>query len=93
MEEALYQHPQVQEAVVYGVPDPYRGEVVKAVIVPKPNAVLTAEEIIEFCRPRLASYKVPRFVEFRAELPKSMVGKVLRRLLREAETAALADNP
>jgi long-chain acyl-CoA synthetase len=93
VEEVLYQHPQVQEAVAYGVPDPYRGEQVKVVIVPRPGADLTVEEILEYCTPRLASYKVPKFVEFRAELPKSMVGKVLRRLLREADLATHPENP
>lgn len=93
VEEVLYQHPQVQEAVAYGVPDPYRGEQVKVVIVPRPGAELTVEEIVEYCTPRLAAYKVPKFVEFRAELPKSMVGKVLRRLLREADLAARPENP
>lgn len=90
VEEVLYQHPLVQEAVVYGVPDPYRGEQVKAVIVPKPGAVLSAEEVREFCTPRLATYKIPKVIEFRAELPKSLVGKVLRRVLREEETARLS---
>lgn len=85
VEEVLYQHPGVLEAVAYGVPDPYRGELVKAAVVPRPGVHLTAEEILAFCQPRLAAYKVPKIVEFRAELPKSMVGKVLRRLLREAE--------
>ncbi len=93
VEEVLYQHPRVQEAVAYGVPDPYRGEVVKAVIVPRPGSELTAGEIIEYCTPRLAAYKVPKIVEFRAELPKSLVGKVLRRLLREADLAARPENP
>jgi long-chain acyl-CoA synthetase len=85
VEEVLYQHSQVQEAVAYGVPDPYRGERLKVAIVPQPGAQLSAEDIIEYCRPRLAAYKVPKIVEFRAELPKSLVGKVLRRLLREEE--------
>ncbi len=88
VEEVLYQHPGVQEAVAYGVPDSYRGEQVKVVIVAQPGVNLTAEEIIEYCKPRLAAYKLPKIVEFRAELPKSMVGKVLRRLLREAEAGA-----
>jgi long-chain acyl-CoA synthetase len=90
VEEVLYQHPGVLEAVAYGVPDPYRGERVKVVIVPRPGVNLTAEDILEFCQPRLATYKLPRSVEFRSELPKSMVGKVLRRLLREAETDTAA---
>ncbi len=85
VEEVLYQHPGVLEAVAYGVPDSYRGEQVKVVIVPRPGVNITAEEIMEHCKPRLATYKLPKIVEFRAELPKSMVGKVLRRLLREAE--------
>jgi long-chain acyl-CoA synthetase len=86
VEEVLYQHPGVLEAVAYGIPDPYRGEILKVAIVPRPGANLTSEEILEYCQPRLATYKLPKIVEFRTELPKSMVGKVLRRLLREAET-------
>jgi long-chain acyl-CoA synthetase len=89
VEEVLYQHPGVQEAVVYGMPDPYRGELVKAVVVPRPGAVLTADDLVNFCRPRLASYKVPTLVEFRDALPKSMVGKILRRLLREEDLRRL----
>ena len=88
VEEVLYQHPGVLEAAAYGIPDPYRGERVKVVIVPRPGVQLTAEDILEFCRPLLATYKMPKIVEFRQELPKSMVGKVLRRLLREAEADA-----
>jgi long-chain acyl-CoA synthetase len=88
VEEVLYQHPGVLEAVAYGVPDPYRGERLKVVIVPRPQERLTTEDILEYCRPRLAEYKLPRIVEFRSELPKSLVGKVLRRVLREAETGA-----
>ena len=88
VEEVLYQHPGVLEAVAYGVPDPYRGEIMKVAIVPRPGVQLTAEDILEYCQPRLATYKLPKVVEFRTELPKSMVGKVLRRLLREAETGA-----
>ena len=86
VEEVLYQHPGVLEAVAYGIPDPYRGELLKVAIVPRPGANLTAEEILKYCQPLLATYKLPKIVEFRTELPKSMVGKVLRRLLREAET-------
>jgi long-chain acyl-CoA synthetase len=88
VEEVLYQHPGVLEAVAYGIPDPYRGEILKVAIVPRPGAQLTADDILEYCRPRLATYKLPKIVEFRTELPKSMVGKVLRRLLREAESGA-----
>ncbi len=83
VEEVLYRHPQIKEAVVFGCPDAYRGEAVKAVIVPWPGGSLTPAEVQAFCQEHLAAYKVPRLVEFRAELPKSTVGKVLRRLLRE----------
>lgn len=89
VEEVLYMYPKVQEAVVAGVPHPYRGETVKAYIVLKPGETATAEEIIEFCRQNLAPYKVPTLVEFRAELPKTMVGKFLRRVLVEEEKQKL----
>jgi len=87
VEEVLYEHPAILEAAVVGVPDPYRGETVKAFIVIKEEykGKLTEEEIINFCRERLAPYKVPRIIEFREELPKSAVGKILRRVLREEE--------
>ncbi|HEX6291984.1 MAG TPA: long-chain fatty acid--CoA ligase [Herpetosiphonaceae bacterium] len=83
IEEVLFTHPQVLEAAVAGVPDSYRGETVKAFIVPKPGCAPTAEEITAFCREQLAPYKVPRQIEFRQELPKTQVGKVLRRVLVE----------
>ncbi|MFN3477444.1 MAG: long-chain-fatty-acid--CoA ligase, partial [Candidatus Methylomirabilales bacterium] len=83
VEEVLYQHPAVQETVVVGVPDSYRGENVKAYIVVKQGAALSEEEIISFCREKLAAYKVPRLIEFRSELPKTAVGKILRRTLRD----------
>jgi len=83
VEEVLYQHPKVKEAVAFGVPDPYRGETVKVVIVPQEGADLDQEEILAFCKENLAVYKVPKIIEFRLELPKSLVGKVLRRVLRE----------
>ncbi|GAV24510.1 long-chain fatty acid--CoA ligase [Carboxydothermus islandicus] len=72
-----------------GVPDAYRGETVKAYIVVKEGETLTEQEVIEFCNAHLARYKVPRLVEFRSELPKTAVGKVLRRLLREEELKKL----
>lgn len=83
VEEVLYEHPAVQEAVVIGVPDPYRGETIKAVLVLKEGRTATEDEIIEYCRAHMAPYKVPRIVEFRKELPKTIVGKILRRALRE----------
>ncbi|WP_088007336.1 long-chain-fatty-acid--CoA ligase [Indiicoccus explosivorum] len=85
IEEVLYEHPAVQEAVVIGVADAYRGESVKAIIVKKAGQDLTEEELIEWARGRMAAYKVPRAVEFRKELPKTNVGKILRRALREEE--------
>jgi long-chain acyl-CoA synthetase len=93
VEEILYQHPQVKEAVVLGVPDAYRGEVVKVVIVPQDGTPLTAEDIQQYLTPRLATYKLPKIIEFRAELPKSQVGKVLRRVLREEAGSPAAANP
>jgi long-chain acyl-CoA synthetase len=83
VEEVLWEHPKVLEAAVIGVPDAYRGETVKAFVVPQPGSSATAEEIIAFCRERLAAYKVPRVVVFRESLPKSGVGKYLRRALRD----------
>jgi len=79
----LYAHPAVQEAAVIGVPDAYRGETVAAYVVLKPGQSVTQEELDRYCRANLAAYKVPRIYEFRESLPKSMVGKVLKRELRE----------
>jgi long-chain acyl-CoA synthetase len=73
------------EAAVVGLPDPYRGETVKAYVVLKEGETATEQEIIDYCKQQLARYKVPGSVEFRSELPKSLVGKVLRRLLVEEE--------
>lgn len=88
VEEVLFMHPKVMEAVVVGIPHPQRGDdTVKAFIVPKPGENPTPEEIKEFCKLHLAPYKVPREVEFRSELPKTLVGKVLRRVLVEEEKA------
>ncbi|MFH1242678.1 MAG: long-chain fatty acid--CoA ligase [Pseudomonadota bacterium] len=83
IDEVLYEHPKIQEACAVGLPDPYRGETVKAFIVTKPGETLTEEEVISFCREKLAAYKVPKLVEFMEELPKSTVGKVMRKKLRE----------
>ena len=81
VEEVLYQHPKILEAAVAGVADPYRGETVKAYVVLKPGETATAEDIMAFCRERLAAFKSPKIVEFRESLPKTMIGKILRRQL------------
>ncbi len=83
VEAVLFEHPKVMEAAVIGVPDERRGETVKAFIVLKEGETATKEEIIDFCREQMAVYRVPRDVEFRTDLPKSLVGKVLRRQLRD----------
>lgn len=89
IEEILYEHPSIQECVVAGVPDPYRGETVKAYVVLKEDKQVTEEELDKFCREHLASYKIPRKYEFRKELPKTAVGKILRRTLVEEEKKKL----
>jgi long-chain acyl-CoA synthetase len=85
VEEVLYAHPQVKAAGVIGVPDPAVGAFIKAVVVLQPEARgrVSEEEIRSFCAERLAHYKVPKVVEFRGELPKTDVGKVSRRELRD----------
>lgn len=85
IEEVLYTHPKIMEAAVAGINDAYRGETLKAYIVLKAGETMTEKEVVEFCKTNLAAYKVPKLVEFRAELPKTMIGKVLRRILREEE--------
>ncbi|MBW7881836.1 MAG: long-chain fatty acid--CoA ligase [Caldilineaceae bacterium] len=90
VEEVLFMHPKVVEAAVVGVPDPKRGETVKAFVVLREGQTATVEEVRNFCKENLAPYKVPTLVEFRAELPKTQVGKVLRRMLVEEEKAKLA---
>jgi len=90
VEEVLLMHPAVQEAVVAGAPDAYRGETVKAYVVLRPGQEASADEITGFCRLHLAAFKIPRQVEFRGHLPKSLVGKYLRRVLVDEEKARLA---
>jgi len=90
VEEPLYQHPKVREAVAVGVPDPRWGEAVKVYLVLRDGETATEQEILDYCHARMARYKVPKYVEFRRELPKSLVGKVLRRQLIEEEEARQA---
>jgi len=81
VEEVIKEHPKVLEVGVAGVPDPHRGETVKAWVVLKPGETMTEDEITEWCRKSLAKFKIPTQLEFRTELPKTLVGKILRREL------------
>jgi long-chain acyl-CoA synthetase len=92
VEDEIAKHPGVQEVAVIGVPDEKSGEAVKAFIVKK-DPELTAEKIREFCKGSLTSYKIPRHVEFIGELPKTNVGKILRRALKEREMAKNSTEP
>ncbi|MFJ8255837.1 AMP-binding protein [Peribacillus asahii] len=92
IEEVLYEHEAVQEVIVVGIPDPYRGETVKAYVVLKSGHTVTEQELNEFARKHLAAYKVPRLYEFREELPKTTIGKILRRVLIEEEKKKWAED-
>jgi len=81
----LFDHPEILEACVVGIPDDYRGETVKAFIVRHEGSDLTKEEVIKYCKQNLAAYKIPKIIEFIDELPKSAVGKILRRELRDMD--------
>src|SRR6202035_3833735 len=84
VEAVLYEHPAIREAAVFGIPDPPWGELVMACVVLKPGAVLSANDLMAYCRRSLANYKIPRRVEFLdTELPKGGSGKILKRILRE----------
>jgi long-chain acyl-CoA synthetase len=85
IDEVLFDHPKILEGCAIGVPDPYRGETVKAYVVVRPGESLTEDEVIHYCREKLAAYKVPKAISFIETLPKSAVGKVLRRELRAME--------
>lgn len=85
IDQVLFGHPKILEACAVGVPHAYRGETVKAFIVRKPGEVLTEEEVIDYCNQNLAKYKIPKVIEFIDELPKSAVGKILRKELRRIE--------
>ena len=93
VEAVLFEHPKVKEAAVIGIPDEERGETVKAFVVLREGETATPEEIMAFCRERMAAYKAPRLVEFRSDLPKSLIGKVLRRRLREEEAQRAGKEP
>jgi long-chain acyl-CoA synthetase len=87
IEDALREHPGIDDACVIGIPDRYRGETVKAFVVVKPPAELSADDVVEHCTRLLTAYKIPKQIEFRDSLPRSDVGKVLRRMLRDEELA------
>jgi long-chain acyl-CoA synthetase len=87
IDEVLFEHPKILEACAVGIPDPYRGETIKAFVVLKPGETLTEEEVIKYCGEKLAKYKIPKIVEFIGSLPKSGVGKILRKELRAMEMA------
>jgi long-chain acyl-CoA synthetase len=85
IEEVLFEHPKIAEATAIGVPHPTRGEQVKVFVVLREGETATAEEVVDFCRDKLAAYKLPTEVAFMAELPKTNVGKVLKKELRAQE--------
>ncbi|MFA5156271.1 MAG: long-chain fatty acid--CoA ligase [Candidatus Omnitrophota bacterium] len=85
IEEVLYQNPKIKEAAVIGIPDTHKGEVPKAFVVIKDGAALTEHEVIHYLREKLASYKIPKYVEFRGSLPKNTTGKILKRVLQDEE--------
>jgi long-chain acyl-CoA synthetase len=87
VEDVLYEHDAVREAAVIGVPDEYRGETVKAFVALAPDRQVTAEELIDFCRGRLAAYKRPRQLDIVDEIPKTPTGKFLRREIRDREVS------
>jgi len=83
IEEVLYSHPKIKEACAIGLPHPNRGEQIKVFVVPAEEESVAAEELIAYCQTRLADYKLPTLFEFRKDLPKSDVGKILKKVLRE----------
>lgn len=85
IDNVLFDHPKILEACAVGVPDEYRGESLKAFVVTREGETLTEEEVLAYCRENLAPYKIPRTIEFVTDLPKSVVGKILRRELRDQE--------
>jgi long-chain acyl-CoA synthetase len=85
IDEVFYRHPRVQEACTIGIPDRKRGENIKVFVVLKEGMTATKEELLDFCKTQLAKYKLPTEIEFRTELPKTNVGKILRKQLRAEE--------
>ncbi len=89
IDDVLFKHPKVKDAITVGIPDEYRGETVKVFVQLVEGQTATEEELRDFCREHLTAYKVPKFIEFRSELPRSTVGKALRRILRDEEIAKM----
>ncbi|HEY6011502.1 MAG TPA: long-chain fatty acid--CoA ligase [Nitrospirota bacterium] len=89
VEEVLFTHPKVKDVVVVGIPEEFKGEKIKAYIVLNDGETASAEEMIAYCREQLSKFKVPKEIEFRSQLPKTLVGKVLRRVLRDEEMKKL----
>ncbi len=90
VENVIYQHPAVAEVAIYGVPDSFKGEIVKANIVLKSGHAITEQHMVEFCYERMAAYKVPRVINFVDDIPKNPTGKVLKRMLRQQSTSKFA---
>jgi len=91
VEEVLFTHPKVKDVVVVGLPEEFMGEKIKAYIILKEGVTATSAELIQYCREQLSKFKVPKEVEFRTQLPKTLVGKVLRRVLRDEEMKKVKD--
>ena len=87
IEEAIYQHPKVLECIVAGIPDPYRGETIKAFVVPRPGETLSEAELIAFLKDKLSPIEMPKLVEFRTSLPKTLIGKPSKKMLLDEEAA------
>ena len=85
IDDVLFSHPKILEACTIGVPDEYRGETVKAYVVVRPGDSLTEQEVTDFCKDRLTAYKVPKQIVFIDAIPKSAVGKILRRAMKDLD--------
>ena len=90
VEEVIYQHPKVAEAIVLGIPDPYRGQTVKAFVAPREGETITEAELLAFLKPKLSPIELPKLVEFRASLPKTLIGKPSKKALLDEEMARFA---